>query len=421
MIFKTKKMGSYDLHFIKTDKFKTITVGVLFQNKIKKEEISKTNFLSEILTYSTKNYKTRASFTKHKQDLYSLKIDSACFRMGNEYNLEMDFTMLDKKYCKSDIFDDVISFIDEIIFNPNVSNNAFDTRSFNYTLNEQIAVANSKEEDLKKFSIMEMLSELDGDSILSYSEYGYIEDIEKITKENLYDYYKEFIKKSRVDIFIVGNIEEEIVLKSFKDRFKFRVLKNNDKPIPFTYVNHKNAIDIIERRKDTNQSKLSIGCTIKNPISKFERNCVLPLYNLILGGCYDSRLFKIIREKYSLCYNVSSFVSKIDNLIIISMGINKENLDMVINLTKDLMDDMKQGKISDLEVENAKLFYKSSIDMSFDNPLSLITSFYSYLRLDSYKLQEKCEKTFSVTKKDIINFAKKVDIDTAVLIGGKDE
>lgn len=413
-------MGSYDLHLIKTDKFKTITIGVLFQNKIIKEEITKTNFLSEILTYSTKTYKTRTSFMKHKQDLYSLKIDSACFRMGDEYNLEMEFTMLDKKYCDKDIFDDVVSFIDEIIFNPNVNNNAFDTRAFNYTANEQKVIACSKEEDLRKFSIMEMLSELDGDTVLSYSEYGYIEDALKITKENLYEFYKEFLKKSRVDIFIVGDVEED-VLSSFKDRFKFRTFKRSEKNVSLTHVNHKGAIDIIERRRNTNQSKLSIGCTLKEPISKFERNCVLPLYNLILGGSYDSRLFKIIREEYSLCYNVSSFANKIDNIIIISMGINKENLGVVIDLTKDLVEQLKNGNISDEEVENAKLFYKSSLDMSFDNPSSLIMSFYSYLRLDSYELDEKCEKIFGVTKKDIVNFAKKVDVDTAVLIGGIDE
>lgn len=44
MNYKTIDMGSYQLHFIQTDRFKTITVRVCLRDKIVKEEITLRNF-----------------------------------------------------------------------------------------------------------------------------------------------------------------------------------------------------------------------------------------------------------------------------------------------------------------------------------------------------------------------------------------
>ena len=45
MKYTKKDLGSYNLHLIKTDKFKTVTVKVMFQSPIVKEEITKRNIL----------------------------------------------------------------------------------------------------------------------------------------------------------------------------------------------------------------------------------------------------------------------------------------------------------------------------------------------------------------------------------------
>ena len=47
---------------------------------------------------------------------------------------------------------------------------------------------------------------------------------------------------------------------------------------------------------DNSQSKLSIACRC-NDLSDYERNYVITLYNVILGGGCDSKLFKEVREK----------------------------------------------------------------------------------------------------------------------------
>ena len=62
MNYKTIDMGSYQLHFIQTDRFKTITVRVCLRDKIVKEEITLRNFLTTFLTYSTDTYRTKREY-----------------------------------------------------------------------------------------------------------------------------------------------------------------------------------------------------------------------------------------------------------------------------------------------------------------------------------------------------------------------
>ena len=58
---KYKKISnySYNLHMIKTDKFKTTTIQVNFKRKLEKQEITFRNMLVDILCESTKEYPTK--------------------------------------------------------------------------------------------------------------------------------------------------------------------------------------------------------------------------------------------------------------------------------------------------------------------------------------------------------------------------
>ena len=83
----------YTLHMIKTSKFKTVSVKVIFSSTVKKEEITEKNFLADILTYSTKKYKTHKEMTIALQDLYAMNIFSNCYRIGNFYNMDIRHTL----------------------------------------------------------------------------------------------------------------------------------------------------------------------------------------------------------------------------------------------------------------------------------------------------------------------------------------
>ncbi len=417
MKYKKIEYGSYNLHMIKTDRFKTINVEIILRRDVKKEEITSTNFLAAILSYTTKKYPTENALARKMQDLYSVKIFPTCYRIGNFYNVDFNMFLLNEKYSEKKMFEESLELLSDIIFDPNVKDDKFDKDSFDVVKNEEKSQIERIKEDSRKYSLIKMLQNLDNNKAFSYTEFGYMEDLLKITPSNIYEFYKKFINDSVIDIFIVGDIDFDETERLIKDKFKFRVYKNDKKSPILENFEYRKKPQIIFEEDNTNQAKLSIGCVIDR-MTKFEREYVLNIYNLILGGTADSKFFKNIREKFSICYYVSSVGNKLDNLFLITSGITKNNFDIMVSLINKEMKDMENGDFSALDIDKAKKYYLSLLEEAQDRPSQIISSYYAMDLWGIDSMEKRKEEILKVTKEDIVKLAKKVHVDTIFLLGG---
>ena len=115
-------MNAYNLHIIKTNKFKTITIDVSFRRKIKKEEITIRNLLKELMVNSTMSYPSERSLVIQSEKLYDLKLLSSCYRIGNYSILSFKTRFLNEKYTEESMNEESIKFLLELIFRPNLTN-----------------------------------------------------------------------------------------------------------------------------------------------------------------------------------------------------------------------------------------------------------------------------------------------------------
>ena len=419
MKYIKKVLGSYNLHMLKTDRFKTITIDLIFRKKITKEEITKRNFLADLLTFSSKNYPTRRKMATKQQDLYACEVDFSCYRLGNYYNTDISLLCLNEKYTEKGMLEETIKYLSDIIFNPNVENNRFDSTAFEIIKTNTIKQIHSIEEDTRKYSLVKMLETMGPKETYSLHGFGYLEDIEEINEENLYSYYKEFLRTSGLDIFIIGDIDFDQIEAIFKKYFKFDIYhkKNNDFLIEHEKV--RKLPKKVVQDYPSSQAKLSIGCKLKD-LTDFERNYALTIFNMILGGSSESKLFRNVREKNSLCYYISSNSNKIDNLLFITSGIAKSNFDKVVSLVKKQLKDIQKGNITDEEIEKAKIKYISLVDEMYDYPSQIISYYYASEILNSDLPEARKQMVDKVTKQDIINVSNKVYLDTIYLLGGED-
>lgn len=417
MKYIKRQTPSYNLHLIKTDKFKTINIEIIFNRILKKEEITIINFLASILTYTTKKYNTKIKFSQEMENLYACKVFSNNYRLGKNFNIDINMEVLNEKYAEKNLLRKALEFLKEIIFNPNVENDMFDKKSFDVIKNDEISQIERFRENTRRYAALRLMELTDNTMPFSYNLKGYLEDLEKITRNNLYDFYKEFINTSNIDIFIVGDIDFSSTEKIIKEIFSFNKEKTIEISPLIEWGSHRKKIQEVIEKDNTNQAKLSISCKIEN-ITKFERNYVLNLYNLILGGTADSKFFKNIREKYSLCYYVTSGANKLDNMILVSSGITKDNFSKIMILIKKEMDNMRKGLFEDIDMEKAKKYYLVSLEEIEDNSNQIIASYYAMDKLGIEDIETRKEKIQTVTKEDIIALANKVFIDTVYLLGG---
>jgi 3-phosphoshikimate 1-carboxyvinyltransferase len=59
MIYREYKADTYNIYTIKTDKFKTCHMEIVFRNNIKKEDVTKRSLISELLVENSKKFPTR--------------------------------------------------------------------------------------------------------------------------------------------------------------------------------------------------------------------------------------------------------------------------------------------------------------------------------------------------------------------------
>lgn len=421
MEYIKKDLGSYNLHIIKTDRFKTINVRVVFHSPIVKEEITIRNVLCDMFLQSSKKYPSKRDLTIKAQDLYASEIDATNSRFGNYITTSFNLTTLNDKYTEKNNFNNAVEFLSEVIFNPDVENKNFNKDKLEIVKNNARNNINSIKEDATDYSLIRMAEAFNEKQPIAYRMCGYMDDLDKIDTSNLYTYYNKFISKDFVDIFVIGDVLEDDILITIKKYFRFKMIKR--KKVPYIVTQEK----IRKRRKfanetiDNTQSKLAI-CNVLDKLSTYERNYPLTLYNIILGGGSDSKLFKKVREENSLCYTIHSVPNKLDNLLLIMAGIDKRNVKNTILLIDKCMLDMRKGKFSDRDIEVAREYFNTAIDETMDSPYRIIDNYLMMELLGTDSLEEKREKMKKVTKKEIMRVAKKVKMDTVFCLEGiKDE
>jgi len=412
-------MGSYNLHIINTPKFKTISIKIYFKRKIKKEEITIRNLLNEILCISNKNFPSNRLLAREIANLYGIKLGASSSKSGNYLVSSFISSFLNEKYTEEGMNEKSFKFIFDVIFNPNVTNSKFDTTSFNIAKKIIANEVEASQENKDYHSKIRMLETMDKDAVYAYHGEGYKEDLDKINEKNLYEYYKSMLKSDLVDVFIIGDVDSDKLKNFFKEKFPVNTIKKTKGAHFLTHQKFRSrSLKKIEKT-NSSQSKLAIGCKIDNK-DPFMREYVSRIYNFILGSGPESLLFQNIREKNSLAYSVSSSVLIVLNLIIITAGIDKKSFNKTIKIVKDALKQMEKGEFSDEDIENAKINYTSIYDKLLDDPFDIINIYVNkeYLGTDDIETMKKEIK--NVNREMIINFAKKVHLDTIFLLEGGD-
>ena len=416
--YKRKEQGSYNLHIIKTDLFKTITVKIFFREEALKENITKRNFLSRIMMLSTNDYQSKVELTKALQNLYAAQISATNRRLGNYLDTSFSLRVLHDKYTEEGNFKKSLELLNSVILNPKVDNNSFNEKEFSIVYEEYKADLNTLVEDKMTYALIRGM-ESTSSNVTSYRSIGYLEDLEKITEQNLYAYYKEMIKHNFLDIFVLGNVDEVEITNLFREVFNFDTFKKKQieaRVIEPKKISTKKVIEKIKAEQDNLVITLStLGLT------DYERNYPLSLFNTILGGGSESLLFKEVREKNSLAYTISSTPNKLDNLIIIRGGITSNKSEEAIKLIKKILKDLANGHISDELLDKAKEYYTSAIDDIIESSFQIIENYYMMELLGVDDLETKRKKMLKVTKEEVITVAKKTKLNTIYILKGENE
>lgn len=404
-------MNKINVKVIKTDKFKSVTGMLCFKMPIKKEMMAKRSLMRRLLIFSCKKYPTNKALNINCLENYGAYYSAGMIREGNYIINNFVFKSLEDKYTKEGNLKNVIDTFCEIIFNPNVKDNAFDKEAYDLIYQELKAEVESEIERPRTYAISKLNGTLDKDSPVAYKVT--IDDLLKVTSEQVYEEYLNMLNNSEVDLIIAGNItdvpdELKPAIKRLKqNKYDEELIINNDE----IEEGFKAETEVY----DGEQSILTLGVKL-DELSDFERTYVVPIFSGILGGGASSRLFNVIREEHSLAYFCFSRYEKDDSLMYIVSGIDGKNYEQALKLIKEVFNTM--DKVSDEEVEKVRNNIISVLKESEDSLGNYPVNYYVNKLYNEPDNKAKIKLIKQVTKADVERVFSKVHLTNSYFLKG---
>ena len=421
---KELKQG-INLHFIKTDFFKTNLMCVLLTTPLEKENVTSNALLPFLLKRGCNEYKTQEEISKKLDDLYGASFDCGVDKIGDNQVLKFYIETIRDEYASSNenLMENAINLLLEIVFNPILENNTF-KEEFLKTEKEKLRkIIQSKIDDKDSYALENCINTMYGDEGFGLFKFGNLQDIDKITKESITEHYEKLIQSTKIDIFISGNIDEENLTSILQKNENIQKLipRAENYKLNNEYTEIKQKVDKVKEITENlniTQGKLVIGLDV---LSRQENlQCVALVYNAILGDGANSMLFQNVREKASLAYSTKSNFVKQKLNIFIRCGIEIENYEKALNIIKEQLSNIENGQFSDIDIENAKKYLISGIKAVPEEQDSEVVYYIGQeIAKTNTDLQTYEKNIESVTKEEIINFAKQVQINTIYFLRGE--
>ncbi|HLR35262.1 MAG TPA: pitrilysin family protein [Tissierellales bacterium] len=409
-----------NLNIIKTDKFKSNLISVYLIRPLVREEATKNALLPSVLRRGTKEYTNSLEIERKLENMYGSNLGVGISKKGERHILRFSIEGPKRNYVKDEKQNvELIKMIRSIIYQPYLEEEAF---SESYLKQEKENLKRKIEgriNDKRNYAIERCIEEMCKNEKFSIYELGYVEDLESIDNVNLYKHYLEVLETSEIEIFAVGEFEENEIqlLKDYNKTKRTNILEIPREKI----TNFNQTKNMVFEDMDISQGKLVLGYRASIPYEHELYNGLL-LASGILGGSPNSKLFINVREKESLAYYIGSQIYKFKSLMIVDAGIDFKTFEKTIEIVRANLDEMKEGMFTEEDIDISKKAISSSIKSIVDSNFLISEFFLSQNLTNDYKgLEETIKEIDNTPKNQIVKAANKINIDTIYFLRNKNQ
>ena len=410
-------MEGIKIHKIETNQFKTNLYAVFLATPLKRENVTKDALIAAVLRRGTKNIISQDKISKELEEMYGASFDCGIEKTGDNHIIKFYLEALNEEFLpeKEELTQKCINILLDIVTNPFVENNGFKQEYVDGKKENLKQIINGKIDNKARYSLDRCIEEIFKGEPYGLYKYGYVEDLEKITPQNLYEYYKELIKNCKIDIYYSGIFDNDNTEKIIEKRLQENNIESRNAEYvinnEMTEKKQKSETKTVEESMDVTQGKLVLGLQIddNNKNSRFAAS----VYNAILGGGANSKLFQNVREKNSLAYTASSSYIRTKNVILVHCGIDIEKYEKALETIKEQIEDMKKGNFTDKDIEDAKKLIISSVkSISAEQDTEITYDYGQELSNEHTTIKDYQQNIEQVKREQIVDIANKININT---------
>ena len=424
---------------IKTEKFKTILINVMFTCELKRETVTERILLANVLRNSSKNFTSKKALNAHLEDLYGASLSVNAKKQGKSHTINFYIQVVNEKFLKSapPLFEAALKTLGEIMMNPKITNLAqqdlpaqkdwsagqdlseeqdfdeFDKQIVNLEkrlLKEDIE---SIYNDKTSYAMKKMVAKMCEDENFGVSGDGYIDDLENINEKTLVKTYESMLNNDVVRIVVLGDIEhadvEPLISSKFNFKSQMRTAPSLQSPVDWEEKDISNVMTFKEEQH-VNQTKLNIGYRTNTRITEDDYFAML-VFNGVFGAFAHSKLFMNVREKESLCYYCASQLDNFKGLMYVYSGLDAEHVPKAVGIIDKQLENICSDDITAEELLLAKKSIINAKRSSLDSASGMLSDLEAGLLL-GLTADEFIEKVEQVAVSDVSRVAKKIKKDT---------
>lgn len=409
------------LHCLELPKFKTNVVGLYIRRPLNRAEASKNALIARLLKRASQKYPTTKALNIALDLLFGSTLMTDIMKYGESQIIELVIQFPNKKHIpEKDIFKKALVLMKELLFAPLIDEEGFNETLFNeekYLLEQEIK---GRVNDKMQYSMERCIESMCSDEAYQIHKYGDLDQLMEIRRKDLLEHLHKILKESQIDIVAIGDIDSKEVASYTQEIFKFE--RSEVIAIPRETVKRNVAeVNYVQEEFDIRQGKLNLGFRSNIAYEEPLYHAAL-MFSYVLGGGANSKLFRNVREKESLCYYVFARLEKFKSLMLVGSGIEVENYEKALSLILDEFENMKKGLFTEEELQLAKLTLERSLRSVNDSQHSYMGYYYSqWLSSKVFDIEELVEKVNAVTREQVIEAGQFVELDTVHFLTSRKE
>lgn len=408
------------LHVVPSKKFKTITIIAKFKAPLSRDTITKRALLPYVLQQGTESYPSRSAIQLKLDSLYGAVLSMNGAKKGNHHIITIRMEMANQKFIKdaSDIMEEAIALLKEVIFHPNSKNEAFNKSVITREKDTLKQKMSSIIDDKMSYANMRLMDEMCSDELYKLHVHGYEEDLEAITAESLFEYYQSILQNNQLDIYVLGDFDATTVKEKMKSTFQ-REIQSSLSIEDSEQVKKLSQPSVVKEEQGIQQAKLHFGYRT-NITFQDEDYLALQVFNGLFGGFPSSKLFINVREKNSLAYYAASRFESHKGLLLVFSGIAPNDYEKAREIIELQLDSMKKGEFTEEDLTNTKELITNQLLETLDNSQGIIELLYQQVIAGKERTPETMIKGIKeVNLKEVIDVANKIELDTIYLLTKK--
>ncbi len=407
------------LHYIKKENFKTDCAFVTLTIPLNRENSTKNALLAYMMMRGTNKYTDQYILNKALDDVYGANISVSFDKVGDNVSLRFNLETIANEYALNgeNILKEAMGILLEVVFNPLMENGVLSEAFIDIEKKHLLKIIRAEKDNKDSYAYKRCMKETFGENGFGVNLYGYEEDVEGLTVEGLTEHYRQIVSTSRIDIVFSGRRPLEEIEDIILNDENIKKLEGREDTLDFST----NSIETVEKASEiTDHMDVVQGKLVLSLISNFKsenQKIIGQVYNMILGGSANSLLFQNIREKNGMSYSISSIFVKLKNTVFIRCGIESDNYLEAMRLIYSQLDYIKDGKLEDKEIDDAKVALCAALDGLKEEQ---VPEMFYYLGQDfsgeNMGIDEYKEKIKAVSKENIVEFANSLKVKVIYLL-----